>query len=277
MQVKNMKIGSFCDTHTHTDNSPDGNHNTMYLCESAVAKGIRALAFTDHCEVDVYKRDHYDMVVRQSYFDICKAIDAYSGDLLILKGIELAQPHYAPETAAEILGAQKYDFVIGSLHNLRNQLDFYFIPSFEGLDLDSMMGEYFDELIGLCEWGNFDSLAHLTYPIRYFFERSQIRYDVSKFSDKIDTVFSLLAEKEIALEINTKGLRSPIHELCPDAAMLKRFRELGGKRVTVGSDAHFAEDLGAGIREAEEAALAAGFRTKFIYENRQPVELAIEH
>ena len=272
-----MFIKDFVDTHTHTDNSPDGNHNTMYLCETAVSKGLRALAFTDHCEVDVFKRDHYDMVIRQSYFDICKAIDCFSGDILILRGIELAQPHYAPETAAEILNSQQYDLVIGSIHNLRNELDFYFMPTFEGVNLDALMSEYFDELIGMCEWGNFDTLAHITYPVRYFFERSQLRYDLTKFAGKIDTILSILSEKDKALEINTKGLRSPLNELCPDFETVKRFRELGGRKITIGSDAHFANDLGAGVIEAEELALAAGFNSKFIYVNRQPVELEICH
>ena len=272
-----MYIKNFVDIHTHTDNSPDGNHNTMYLCETAVEKGLRAIAFTDHVEADVYKRDHYDMVARQSYFDICKAQDAYNGEILVLKGIELGEGHYAPQTSDEILSAQKYDLVIGSIHNLPDTVDFYFYPTFEGIDPDEQMNAYFDEIIKMIEWGKFDTLGHLTYPFRYFYERSQIHLTADRYKGKIDEILSLLAEKELALEINAKGLKTAMKELCPTVDVVKRFHELGGKKITVGSDSHFAHDLGVGIFEAEECALAAGFNTKFIFQNREPIELEICH
>ena len=45
------------DTHVHTDNSPDGHHSAMYMCECAEMAGLRAIAFTDHVEADAYRRD----------------------------------------------------------------------------------------------------------------------------------------------------------------------------------------------------------------------------
>jgi histidinol-phosphatase (PHP family) len=48
------------DLHTHTDNSFDGNHSTMFLCETAFMKGLRAVAFTDHLEMDAFYKDHFD-------------------------------------------------------------------------------------------------------------------------------------------------------------------------------------------------------------------------
>ena len=47
------------DMHVHSDNSPDGHHSPMYICESAVDKGLRAIAFTDHCEVDKFFSQKY--------------------------------------------------------------------------------------------------------------------------------------------------------------------------------------------------------------------------
>ena len=44
------------DMHTHTDNSPDGNHSAMYMAEIAEANGIECVAFTDHCEVIISTR-----------------------------------------------------------------------------------------------------------------------------------------------------------------------------------------------------------------------------
>ena len=61
------------DTHVHTDNSPDGHHSAMYMCECAEMAGLRAIAFTDHVESDAYRRDHYDRVALQSFIDVTKA------------------------------------------------------------------------------------------------------------------------------------------------------------------------------------------------------------
>ena len=66
------------DTHVHTDNSPDGHHSAMYMCECAEMTGLRAIAFTDHVESDAYRRDHYDRVALQSFIDVTKARSAFA-------------------------------------------------------------------------------------------------------------------------------------------------------------------------------------------------------
>ena len=82
------------DTHVHTDNSPDGHHSAMYMCERAEMAGLRAIAFTDHVEADAYRRDHYDRVALQSFIDVTKARSAFCGKLLVCAGVELGQPMY---------------------------------------------------------------------------------------------------------------------------------------------------------------------------------------
>lgn len=264
------------DLHVHTDNSPDGRHSTMFMCESAVDKGLRAVAFTDHCEVDSYYDDKYDRGVRQAYFEVAKAKSAYRGNLLVLQGIELAQPVYDESLALEIIDSRSYDMIIGSIHNLRGQSDFYFGEGFDGMDFDSVLKEYLREVTLLADWGQFDTLGHLTYPLRYFYSRSNVAINIDDYATEIDEILSLIASKDIALEINTAGLRQPIKKLSPEFKTIRRFKELGGRFITIGSDAHYAEHLGDGFQEALDAALEAGFECITLYQNRQPVELPIE-
>ena len=61
----------------------------------------------------------------------------------------------------------------------------------------------------------------------------------------------------------------------PDLPLIRRFRECGGELVTVGSDAHAPEDVGAGIDDGLELARTAGFRYVALYENKQPVMIPI--
>lgn len=279
--VKNQKSGGILenikiiDMHTHTDNSFDGHHSAMFMAETAESKDFASLAFTDHCEVDTFFKRNDDRRTRQSFFEISKARDAFKGRLEILRGIELAQPHYDPELAEKIINTQHYDLVIGSLHNLRNQDDFYDWESFDGIDVEATMNEYFDEILGMLQWGNFDVLAHITYPFRYIFNHLGYKEDINKYSAKVDEILSLCAEKEKALEINMGGLKYPINLPSPDIDTVKRFRELGGKMISVGSDSHYADRLGFGIEQAYEMAREAGFTYVVKFVNRQPVEFPI--
>ena len=118
------------DLHVHTDNSPDGNHSAMFICEKAELTKLRALAFCDHCEIDSFYQDKYDKRIRSAYYEVAMAQSAFRGKVLVLEGIELGQPHYDPELAEKVLAMREYDQVIGSVHNLRNTQDFYYMDSF---------------------------------------------------------------------------------------------------------------------------------------------------
>lgn len=266
------------DLHVHTDNSFDGNHSATFLCEKAEFMDLRALAFTDHCEVDQFKDNRqYEKRIFQAFFEIAKVRSAFRGKLLVLNGIELGQPAYDPETAENIINRYDYDQVIGSIHNLRNREDFYFMESFTEDETKKYLKEYFDEIINMLQWGNFDVLAHLTYPLRYFYAKSGISVDLNDYKNQIDEILLLAAKKDKALEINTGGLRQPINKLHPEVDVIKRFKELGGKLVTVGSDAHFAEHLAKDIDKAYEAALSAGFDSITFFQRRTPMLMKIEN
>ncbi len=270
-----MEFKTIVDAHNHTDNSFDGNHSPVYMCEAACNKGLRAIAFTDHCEVDAYDESS-ERSVRQAFFEIAKARSAFTGKLLVLNGIELGQPAYDVPTAEKILSSQKFDIVIGSVHNLRKKKDFYYIDDFSDMDVKSELNEYFSEILTMLEWGNFDVLAHLTYPFRYLFARNNIIVDIDDYKPLVDEILKCAAEKDIALEINSGGLRQPLNRLAPEFQTVKRFRQLGGKFVSVGSDAHFAKDIGVGIKDALSAAKSAGFDNVTIYQKRVPIEIPIE-
>ncbi len=264
------------DLHIHTDNSPDGNHSAMFLCERAEFDGIRAIALTDHCEVDCYKEERYDKRVQQAFFEASKAQSAFCGKVLVLRGIELGQPHYDKATAEAILNARPYDEVIGSVHNLRGREDFYFMEHFEPSSVHALLTEYFDEILQMLEWGNFDILAHLTYPLRYFYAKSGISVDMKDYQKQVDEILKLTAEKGKALEINTAGLRQPIGKLSPEFDAVKRFHDLGGEFVTYGSDAHYADDIGKGMQEAYDAMRQAGFTELTIFQQRTPLKMPID-
>ncbi len=79
-----------------------------------------------------------------------------------------ASPLQNPSAAEDALTGREYDFVIGSLHNVAGKR--ILPPGEEGLSqerIDALLNRYFDEILAMISWGGFDSLAHITYPLRY--------------------------------------------------------------------------------------------------------------
>lgn len=265
------------DCHNHSHCSPDGDHSVEAMLARAGELGLYAYTLTDHCECQNWP-DRYCARVRRAWAEMEQAAEAVPKGLRFYRGIELGQPNQDPQSAALALQGRDYDFVIGSLHNIRGFEDFFFLDySKEPADfVPRLLDAYFAELVELIGWGDFDSLGHLTYPLRYIEGDHGIPVNLERHREQIDQVFRLLIQKGKALEVNTSGLRQKIGRTLPDLPLLRRYRELGGKLVTLGSDAHCAGDLGKGIDDGMETLKAAGFTEFALYVKRQPVLLPLE-
>lgn len=257
------------DMHTHSDNSPDGEHSVTLMCEKAIEKGVKILAITDHCECNAYREDHYDRSSKQSFFEISKAQAVFGNRIRLLRGVELGQPTQDILAAETAVRSNDYDFVLGSLHNNAGRRDYYYL-NYSEEDVDKLLDEYFAELFQLVTWGGFDSLAHLIYPIRYITGRDGIAVDLSKWREAVDEVLRLLARKGKALEINTSCLKMDPPFTMPGYDLISRFRELGGELITIGSDSHTADGIYFGIDEGRETAKRAGFEYAAVFVKRRP-------
>jgi len=197
--------------------------------------------------------------------------------LTLLHGIELGEPCFDTALAQEVLQAHPYDFVLASQHRLSDQLpDYYFIDYSEWTDeaIVREMANYFEEVLRVVRWNGFDSLAHLTYPFRYLPEKWR-NGDYSEWSDVIDELLGTLAQNGKALEINTSGIRKGQGMTSPDLPLVRRFYELGGRHITIGSDAHRSNEVGADLEVAAAIAREAGFTHYTVYRNRQPQRLSL--
>lgn len=270
-----MSFKNLMDFHIHTDNSDDGNHSVMLMCEYAVRNRLRAAAITDHCECNRYRKDRFDRSIRQSYFEARKAKAVFSGKIIVLAGMELGQATQDLSAAEDALAANDYDFVLGSLHNVAGEVDFWKID-YKQKDAAKLLDRYYNELIDLIKWGKFDCLSHITYPFRYINGVEKLDLDPSRWNDQTEVILKMLAENGKALEINTSGLRQPYGKTFPTLDTVKRFKELGGEFITVGSDAHICKEVGANIQEGMQIAKDAGFNHIALFQNRQLLQIPIE-
>lgn len=263
------------DCHIHTEYSFDAEEKAENMVRRAAVLGLEALCITDHCEMNDPDIGDLKRRMTASVGETSKLAEQYreSGPK-VLTGLELGQGLQNLQETERFLADIPVDYVIGSLHNLAGEEDFYFLHYTEE-SARAYLDRYFEELYEMVEWGAFDCLGHLTYPLRYMVGREGVNVDMVRYQEKIARILRLLAERELALEINTSGLRTDYGETMPPAEYVRLFRKLGGKYITLGSDAHTAADVGSKLREGAKIALAAGFDQIVYYIAHRPYFLDI--
>ena len=264
-----MALPCICDSHIHTWCSPDASDTTSMMCEAGERAGLYAMTITDHCECNLYRKDGYDDSIRRSYLETRQAAVSFYGKIRVLTGVELGQPLQDLKAAEDVLGIGDFDFVLGSIHNITGYEDFYFLD-YQKEDTEKLFSLYLDEMEKMVEWGGFDSLAHLTYPLRYITGENGIEIKRANHDAQVDRILKKLAESGKALEVNTSGLRQKIGVTLPTLNLVRRFREYGGKYVTLGSDSHQWKDVGEGISTGIQVIREAGFTHYALYEKRVP-------
>ncbi len=265
------KHSAFIDSHIHSKYSFDGHDDIINICKEAYKNNLSAITITDHCDINLNSDINILSPLKLSNTDCIKAKALFKNKLSVYCGIELGQPLENISLATNILNSLTLDFTLLSLHNLPGKPDFYFFDNFIKENVSKMLHEYFDQLINTIKcFNSFDSLAHLTYPLRYVYLKSLIKPDLNLFIDKIDYILNLLIEKNKALELNVSGFAKGINTSLPGKNIIKRFNQLGGKYITLGSDSHNAYCVGNYINNGIDIIKSCGFDYITVFINHKP-------
>ncbi len=258
------------DLHTHSRFSQDGHPTIFQMCEAALKNGLTGLTVTDHFDLsyDPIGFPFYMEHEAQRREEFEEAREQFSGRLDLLWGLELGNPQYYPDIARQFLESRLFDFILGSVHFTPDGQDIYLIQYGDQAQIDEFFSVYLNELLHLIEFGGFDSLAHLDYPLRVM--RGKTEPCMRRYEEAVDRVLRSVIEKGLALEINTRGLMDWKNRTEPEEWVLRRFYELGGRMITIGSDAHKHEIVGFEIRQAAQIASRIGFEGMTVFRGRQP-------
>lgn len=258
------------DYHIHTRYSFDGVERIEDICNKAIELGMDEIALTDH--MDIFSNKPYGDVLdcRQLYNEIDQMKEKFEGRLTIRKGIELGQPHANPVEAKQFLQDYTLDFVIGSIHNIRDDVDVYEYD-FKKLDCNKVYEDYIEALIELAMNYDFDVVGHLTYPLRYMFQREGVRLNLDPYEDRFRKLFKIVIQRGKGIEVNTSGLLQSMNETMPSLSVIKLYKECGGEVITIGSDAHRIEHLSTTIRQGQDLIREAGFEYITTFEERKPI------
>ncbi|MCI1664930.1 MAG: histidinol-phosphatase HisJ family protein [Atopobiaceae bacterium] len=271
-----------CDYHVHTGYSDDSHYPMESVVRDAIRQGIDELCFTEH--VDYGVKPDWDSAAGArvedgrpvtnpcypSYFsEVDRMREEYGDQIEIKRGLELGvQTHTEPafERLWERWG-DRLDFALLSIHQVGDH-EFWNGDFQSGRTQAETNDAYYQELLDVVSsFSHYSVLAHLDLIKRYD------PFGIYPFERSRDITAAIL-ERVIAdgkgIEVNTSSFRYKLPDLQPSHEVLGLYRELGGRIITIGSDSHKPEHLGAYIRPVQKRLAAMGFEGFYTFDAMEP-------
>ena len=272
-QARNVPL----DAHLHTDQSPDSSVPIDVYAAQAVERGIPEIAITDHVDFDprdpAFEYTRYEDRERT----VRDAAERWGKRGVVIRfGAELTYNRRWEEDVRDHLARYRYDYVIGSVHDWPESP--YWpsrVRSFvEGRPLEEILEPYYAEVIAAARSGLFDTIGHLDVVKRYL-HPFVTASDLAERPDLQEPALRTIIDAGAVLEVNSSGLRYPGAETYPSAAVVARYRQLGGERVVVGSDAHSRGSFAARLDESYGHLAAAGFQALTFRRGAELVQIRV--
>lgn len=271
----------FADYHVHTEFSDDSVYPLNRVIEDAIALGMDEICLTDHvdygikldwdCGKEIQYRNGEPLanVDYPRYMEaISRAKELYKDKIQIRAGLEFGiQTHTIPEFLALF---QRYplDFIILSIHQVNDQ-EFWTQDFQHGKTQQEYNEQYYQEMLRVVrEYKDYSVLGHMDLIVRY--DKAGV-YPFRKVRPLIEEILKIVIADGKGIEVNTSAKRYGLSDSTPSMEILKLYKSLGGTILTIGSDSHKPEHLGAHIREAKEMLKELGFRQFCTFEGMKPI------
>jgi histidinol-phosphatase (PHP family) len=269
------------DIHLHTSFSPDSTASLREQINSAINLGLKGICITDHMdylfpveECPGYDKNPFIFDVDKYFYEITNERKSHV-NIEILKGIEigLQTDTDVVNYNTRLVNNNDFDEVIGSIH-LIDKKDPYYPAFWEEKKTKDLLKKYFEiTLDNLNAFSDIDTLGHLDYATRYLPDVSV--YDPKEYMEITDEIMRFLIKNDIAMEINTSGLKKGYGSTNPHPVLIKRYFELGGTLITIGSDAHSPYAVAFGFDKLSEELISYGFKEYTIFRSRKPIHLPL--
>ena len=262
------------DVHMHCGFSNDSESRPEDMVESAIAKGLSVICFTDHYDKDNLDWGDEAIFDVESYFQkMIELQEEYRDQIDIRIGAEIGMQPYLAEYYQNFMAQHPFDFVIGSVHSVLEHdvaLDFFQKHSdLEGYKI------YFEEMLqDVQKIQSYDVLGHLDYIVRYSNQGSK-GFDLNTYMDIIEEILKQVIAHGKGIEMNMSGLKYGLGAPHPQPEIIKRYRELGGEIITVGADGHIPEHIAYDYHLADDILKSCGFKYYTEFKGRKPVFVKI--
>lgn len=278
------------DSHLHSGFSADSDTTMEAMVKRAIALGMPSVCFTDHMDYDfpaIFLNQ--DMTFLFDMDEYLREIDRLSSvytQITIYKGVELGLKKNLTDRCNQLISSYPLDFVIGSTH-LVDDFDPYFPEYWEDKTEREGILRYYEATLDNIRAGiDYHVYGHIDYIIRYTPTQKELRRQgrqdeeytqkcLHESLEVIDEILKNILAQGKGIELNTAGLKYGLGHPHPHEMILKRYRELGGEIITVGSDGHEPDYLAFGFDKVPDILKSCGFRYYTIFQNKKPVMLPL--
>ncbi len=276
------------DYHVHTEFSDDSVYSMEQVVRDSIAMGLDEICFTDHVDYGV-KNDWDDageIMYRKGlpgepqnmpilnvnyplYYETYQKACKLYGDKITLKlGMEFGMQAHTIEQYEKMFARYPFDFIILSVHEVEDK-ELWTQDFQRGRTQKEYNKRYYKELLYLVQnYHNYSVLGHMDLITRY---DKAGNYPFEKLRPIITEILKIVIADGKGIEINTSSHRYGLKDLTPSRDILRLYQELGGRIVTIGSDSHKPEHLGAFIDEAKLELTKIGFRKFCTFDKMQSV------
>jgi histidinol-phosphatase (PHP family) len=243
------------DYHIHSTYSIDGLSPLHLYVSTAQRCGLGEIGFAEHVDLNPCMGEYRFL----DYAGYAASVEQLRMDapLQVRCGLEVSYEPHLEFSIKNFIKDSKCDFVIGSIHEVNSMtMDDTFLKQYNPFD-------YFKEVERLIISSTCDIVGHLEY-----FKRWGGMYSSSEFKKEISTVLHLIVDHDVALEVNTSGLRHPARDTYPSLKVIQWYRELGGELISLGSDAHSVRDIAFQFPPVIKKLKSYGFDTVATFDKR---------
>ena len=256
------------DYHLHSDVSFDSTEKAIDMIQAALDMGLKEICFTDHGDTDPYGKK----ILTFSRKEYLEAYEKFMGKELPVKvkfGAEIGAAPWDISSYDNIAATYDFDFIILSAHFVGKE-DPYFAEYFKPRTRRQAFEEYMQEVIrDIDTHDNYSVLGHLTFVSKCCpLDDPIVHY--SEFCDYYDEIFKKLITRGKGIEINTSGYKNTGEPLPPYEAV-KRYIDMGGEIITLGSDAHDRYRVGEHVFEAVERLKQMGAKYICTFDKLKPI------
>lgn len=258
------------DYHTHCNFSSDSDTPMENIVRRAMDLGLKQLALTDHLDYDYPNLDFPFLIDYDEYSKtFFRLKEKYNNEIKLIFGVEIGLQPHLKQQIDDLLNKYNFDFIIASTHVV-DKLDLYNGDFFKNKTKQQAYLLYFEDILNNIKiYNRFNVYGHLDYIVRYGdFDDKALKY--TDYKDIIDEILKTLISNGKGIELNTSGFRYNLNSTHPQFDVVKRYKDLGGEIITVGSDAHSEEYIASHFKEAYNILKELGFKYLTVFENQKP-------
>lgn len=265
------------DGHSHSLYSHDGKTTLYRMIKKAERLNLEYYAITEHLDAD-YRYGKWERLCRKLNLDkyrngFSRLSKKLSGKTYFAFGVEFGYNRNLENFYKAVAEKYNFDVIINSIHTL-DGIEAYFGGIFKGKSQEEVYNRYLDALIMSVDAEyDYNVVGHIGYITRYANYENNSLFQ-PQYMTKIDLLLNKIIAKNKTIEINTRVGGQGI-EFLPETDILLRYKELGGRNVTYGSDAHRAKELAYNYAYASEIAKKVGFDRWTVYKKGIPHHIPI--